>query len=854
MPGWWRARAGLAAAGLLALALGAWLSLPRSSGGEPQRPGVRVVVLDASASAVRTRRGLAGVYLHLVESESRAAREAGQELAVVRCAPEVQRLFGPASIDAWSAYARSGAWQPLVPRGEDLGTPLDRAVAVAEGWLLEPGRAPGELVLVCDRSFDGPDPSPRILGLLRAGVRVRQLDLPAPMVDDISLVELRGPAHVALGSTLAVSLRWRTRGPQQGSAWAEFTLTGPGKTRRIERSLAAGERLSVLGQSPLQRARFDLGELEEGLWSVHVKLGFGVADRSPEDDSARLHVRVGQRPVIGVVLEPQQGALLRGAWTRNQPRALQFDWCEPGQMAQRLAHWDAVLTVDLGPAQLSGSGLESFVREGGGWLAMGGTGLLGGWGDTSLGSLLPLEPRTEDQEPRDVILLVDGSGSMNEPERGGRSRWDRVRAAVLGLVSSVPDGDRVQLWFFTGDLVRPMLFDSEAAQGESARLAALSDLMAVRAPGGNTDIVYSLNHFIEDREALRGGRRRAQVVLLSDGYQTGFSQLQPEQLRLRLAATDADLALIAIGERPNLSVLSRLLLEGESVVSAGDLRDLESLLVEQIFAERVRRDAGMQAQLAPLESLAAEGLGASLVSAWQRSGSFPCQPLRGYLRAVRNELPERQSEVLVLGMRGEPLLAIGRVGLGRSACLTSLPGSQWTPCLSTRPEALAPLLLALAQGALGREERSTLRLSLERGSLRLEHVPESWPALLQGTFPGLGMRPLAFGPDPGSPDPRLARRASAPAALLRRAGGEQHMLVLTAQGREWGRLPLVMPSPRELSERALSLRASWPPAEAARGQKAPATHPLGPWFLGFGLLAMAAAALVRPLGLRPAKP
>ncbi|MFT7680297.1 MAG: hypothetical protein ACI8QC_004303, partial [Planctomycetota bacterium] len=83
MPGWWRARAGLATLGLLALALGAWLSLPRRTGGEPKRPSLRVVVLDASASAVRTRRGLAGFYLHLVDTEARAARAAGQELAVV---------------------------------------------------------------------------------------------------------------------------------------------------------------------------------------------------------------------------------------------------------------------------------------------------------------------------------------------------------------------------------------------------------------------------------------------------------------------------------------------------------------------------------------------------------------------------------------------------------------------------------------------------------------------------------------------------------------------------------------------------------------------------------------------------
>jgi hypothetical protein len=812
-----------------------------------------VVVLDASASAVRTRRGLAGFYLHLVDTEARAARAAGQELAVVRCAPQVQRLFGPASCEAWAVYAGSGTWQPLVPHGEDLGTPLDRAVAVAEGWLREADRALGELVLVGDRSFDGPDPSARLLALVRDGYAVRQLDLPAPAVDDVSLVELRGPAHVPMGSSLAVSLRWRTRGPQADPAWVRFSLTGPGEARHREELLAAGAGSAGDAQSPVHRARFDLGELEEGLWTLHAKLGVGVADRSPEDDSARLHVRVGKRPVIGVVAEAERGAILRGAWTRKAPRGLQFDWCEPDQLAERLTHWDAVMSVDLGPSQLAGMGLESFVRDGGGWLAAGGTGLFGGWGDTPLGGLLPLEPRTEDQEPRDVILLVDGSGSMNEPESGVRSRWDRVRDAVMGLVPSVPEGDRVQLWFFTGDLVRPVLFDSEASQDESERVAALSQLMSVRAPGGNTDIVYSLHHFINDREAEVPGRRRALVVLLSDGYQTGFSHRQPSDLRLRLAATDADLAVVAIGERPNLSILSGLLLEGESVISAGDLRDLERMLVEEIFAERVRRDVGMQAHLAAPESLDPEGLGASLVGAWQRSGALPCSPLEGYLRSVPNEATERESEVLLHGMEGEPLLAIGRVGLGRTASLASLPALEWMPCLGADPAALAPLLLALAQDGMGRTERGELRVSLDPGRVRLENVPADWPAQLQGSLLGLETQPLVFGPDVRSADPRTARSAPVPPALAGRASGEQHMLVLTAQGREWGRLALVTPAPRELTVRGAQLPMEWPPAVGREGRNAPATHPSAPWLLAFGLLAMAAAALVRPLGLRPGR-
>ena len=79
---------------------------------------------------------------------------------------------------------------------------------------------------------------------------------------------------------------------------------------------------------------------------------------------------------------------------------------------------DAVLTLDVGPAELPGHAMRAFIDSGGGWLATIGWHFLGSWSpagqaaEGDLSSILPLDPGNEGGTERDVVLLVDGSGSM----------------------------------------------------------------------------------------------------------------------------------------------------------------------------------------------------------------------------------------------------------------------------------------------------------------------------------------------------------------------------------------------------------------------------------------------------------
>ena len=80
------------AVGALACAGAAVLFLPRIvPGSEPTRPGVRAVLVDASASAVRTRLGWEREVAGVLRAESRGAEEEGEDHLVVAFGAEVRR-------------------------------------------------------------------------------------------------------------------------------------------------------------------------------------------------------------------------------------------------------------------------------------------------------------------------------------------------------------------------------------------------------------------------------------------------------------------------------------------------------------------------------------------------------------------------------------------------------------------------------------------------------------------------------------------------------------------------------------------------------------------------------------------
>jgi magnesium chelatase subunit D len=132
-------------------------------------------------------------------------------------------------------------------------------------------------------------------------------------------------------------------------------------------------------------------------------------------------------------------------------------------------------------------------------------------------SFLPTDLRTavrRDREGNLVLFAVDASGSM-----AARSRMSAVKGAVLSLLlDAYQRRDKVGLITFRGTSASLVLPPTGSVEAAAARLAAVPT-------GGRTPLASGLllAHTVVQRERLRDPRRRALLVLVTDGRATGSS-------------------------------------------------------------------------------------------------------------------------------------------------------------------------------------------------------------------------------------------------------------------------------------------------------------------------------------------
>ncbi|MDA1266439.1 MAG: VWA domain-containing protein, partial [Planctomycetota bacterium] len=639
----------LALTGTVLLAWGAALARPRpDSEAQPARPGVHAVLLDVSGSAVRGRRGHLRWCNQVLLREARRASAAARDLCVVQVAAGARIAFGPA--DPALLVARlEGRGEPFVPGFEEADqhrSRIDDGVAVLQAVMAETGRAAGTLVLVVDDTRTGPDPNPRLWSLAREGHGVELTPLPPADRSDLALVEVRLPREVEADAPSAARLELRaTALPDGASASLEVTVTGPGGATTHAQPLSCPSDGTFSVHLPLPARG-----VGEHLVSLRARLDGDVV---PENDRLTGNLRVGDARVVLVCARDPHHEALR-AWAGAIP-GLQLEFATPAGLATRLHRADALLTVDLGPSDLPES-ITDWVRAGGGWLGCFGWSSFGSWsppGEGGLSDLCALTPKPGDGEARDVMLLVDGSGSMDgEP-------FERVKRAVFELVTAALPSDSIELRFFT-DQVYGVAFRS-SGQSLAERRAELAPLLNARVPRGGTDIGESLIVFAGTR---LGVERRGLVLLLTDGIGT---TRRATEVRGRLSAAGLDLRILQVGDDPKgRQFLEGMLLEGEEVIAAGNLSDLGRLLQHEVNRERVREDPGMRAVLAAPSG----ALGAELLPGWSPAGFG--EPLVRYARA---EVVGAAEVLWASSREAEPLLAVQRVGEGLVATLAGLPGA-----------------------------------------------------------------------------------------------------------------------------------------------------------------------------------
>ncbi|MFC7217469.1 VIT domain-containing protein [Streptomyces polyrhachis] len=507
----------------------------------PLAPGEGAPLPDAGLGALRTERGNLPL-----ESVAVAARIAGMSAGV----EVVQGFRNPFDVSLEATYVF-----PLPDRAAVTAFRLEAEDRVVEGVLKERGeaRADYDRALAQGRRAaiaeeERPDVFTIRVGNLAPGERVRvRLTLSQPLPYEDGAAEFRFPLVVAPryvpGSPLAVD--------PAGSGTAPDTDAVPDASRITPPVLLPGfpdpVRLSL--EVRVDPAGLSLRELRSSLHEVTTV----QADGSPESGAVLVRLRPGERL--------DRDFVLRLAFDASDSLALVADTEAP---------------EGADGARESGEG--------------------GGEGGTFALTVVP-EPGEAVRRPRDVVLVLDRSGSM--------SGWKMVaaRRAAARIVDTLTVRDRFTVLSFDHRVERPeRLPEGLAEAGDRNRYRAVEHLARLEARGG-TELLGPLRQALDlllgREEAPRETAERDRVlVLVTDGQVGNEDQI--------LEQTGADLSrvrvhTVGIDRAVNAGFLGRLAALGGGRC---ELVESEDRLDEAM--EQIHRRIG--APLVTGLSLRAEGL------------------------------------------------------------------------------------------------------------------------------------------------------------------------------------------------------------------------------------------------------
>jgi len=362
---------------------------------------------------------------------------------------------------------------------------------------------------------------------------------------------------------------------------------------------------------------------------------------------------------------------------------------------------DAVLLSDVPADRLDDIAtrrLEAFVRDlGGGLIFVAGENTYGkaGFSGSGVERLLPVkfEARRKRKE-LDLVLLIDRSYSMH-----GR-KLELAKSAALATLDLMEEQHRLAV----------VAFDSQPhdvvplAEVGSKRRA--EDFISSMTSAGRTDIYNAL---WRARELLKDSHAKTKhVILLSDGETAPPPNARPaaapasdsramlemlhsmgyghgaidqlvvderpahppsatggfEDLVADMAAANITLSTVAIGEKPNLTLMSGLAQwgNGKSYVAQ---RDSE---IPALFVTEARRLLGESLIEEPFRPIA-KGRSETLAGIDFESGP----ELKGFVTAKA----KRFSDVLLQAKQEQPLLAETRYGLGKTVAFLSDAKNRW---------------------------------------------------------------------------------------------------------------------------------------------------------------------------------
>lgn len=406
------------------------------------------------------------------------------------------------------------------------------------------------------------------------------------------------------------------------------------------------------GRTPLS-FRFEA----QGERAVPVRATLQADFEQPgSDDSQALDIAISEDEPVLVVNDPALAGLLAA-------QGIQVSTGQPGDISAPL-NYSAIILRDTARNYSSGQLelLRSYVEEGGGLLMTGGPESLGfgAWYRTPVEEVLPVNTdlRTEVELPLVALVIVlDRSQSMNT---GNPTKLDLAKEGAIGVVDLAYQDDLLGLIVFSDPSATEWAFNLRRAT-EQGKREMLDAILNVQGQGG-TVLEPAYRQAISALEATDAAIKH--VIVLSDGklYDGGgvFGNTGSD-VNFNAMAASAQLAgittsTIAVGEGADFERL-------ESIATSGGGRYYAALDVSTL--PRIFTNEALTATRSLLRE---EAFSPSLhASPLLPEGIGAAPSLNAYIATTAKE----EAEVLLGGLQGEPVLAVSRQGLGRSAVLTT---------------------------------------------------------------------------------------------------------------------------------------------------------------------------------------
>src|SRR5437867_1078839 len=479
---------------------------------------------------------------------------------------------------------------------------------------------------------------------------------PAEAAPNVAIQRLGAPQSTAGGETIEVSVALENTNP--GPVRGGLTLQQGGKVV-WQQGVTLAPGVSLFSHS--------LSLSDSGLIPLHATFtpDSPREDTIPQDNQATAWVSVApMEKVLLLSARAQDNRYLEKVLSNRGLGVTAIDLTAKPTTVPSPESFSTVILNNVArdklPAALI-SGLDDYVRKGGGLIMVGGEESLGlgGYKGTPIEKALPvtLLPPQKEEPHTAMMLVIDKSGSMR--------RENKLLYAVAGaraMARNLKDTDLLGVIGFDQEpfVVVPLEYLGKIRNDIDDRLDRL------KASGG-TFLLPALEE--AKRQLERQYATRKHVVILTDGETGGSGSSYLDLITAMHDEEKITISTIAVGEEPNLRLLSRLAEYGGGAFHhTTDPSTLPDLFLDEL-EDKGEEKTMVEKELTPIphrDSPLLKGL-----------DDRPLPPVKGYVEAEVKE-----GARLDIGLRADgkrpPLLASWSYGQGKAVAFTSDANGRWS--------------------------------------------------------------------------------------------------------------------------------------------------------------------------------